>query len=156
MLPVYGDGYCFIQSITKCLQNVGRHISKSALLNEIEEEILCHIGYYKQFMSLEDTDPVGEMPNYIKHAVYESDIGDMVLHIVGNLLNIRIVVLHYYPLTNEYELPHKRFIISPVVVVSELPLPIQQTIMLLKNSKHYDDLIFKGFFYFSFSSKLLL
>ena len=133
MLPVYGDGYCFIQSITKCLQNVGRHINKSALLNEIEEEILCHIGYYKQFM---------------KHAVYESDIGDMILHIVRNLLNIRIVVLHYYPLTNEYELPHKHFIISPVDVVSELPMPIQQTIMLLKNSKHYDSLIFKGFFLF--------
>ena len=46
-------------------------------------------------MSLEDTDPVGEMTNYIKHGVYECDIGDMILHIVENL-NIQIVVLRYY------------------------------------------------------------
>ena len=93
-------------------------------------------------MSLEDTDPVGEMSNCIKHGVYESDIGDMILHIVANLLNMRIVGLRYYPLTNEYKLPHKHFITSPVDVALELPMPMQQTIMLLKNSKHYDGLIF--------------
>ena len=110
---------------------------------------MCQIGYYKQFMSLEDTDPVGEMNNYIKHGVYESDIGDMILHIAANLLNMRIFALRYCPLTNEYKLPHKHFITSPIDVVLELPMPIQQTIMLLKNSKHYDDLIFKGLFLFS-------
>ena len=102
-------------------------------------------------MSLEDTDPVGEMTNYIKHGVYKSDIGDMILHIVANLLNIRIAVLRYYPLTNEYKLPHQHFIISPVDVVSEQPIPIQHVIMLLKNLTHYDGLIFKGIFlYFIF------
>ena len=83
-----GDGYCILESIIKCLQNVGRHINKSVVLNEIQEEILRQTGYYKQFMSLEDNDPVAEMTNYIKHGVYESDIGDMILHIVVNLLNI--------------------------------------------------------------------
>ena len=71
---------------------------------------MCQIGYYKQFMSLEDTDPVGEMNNYIKHGVYESDIGDMILHIAANLLNMRIFALRYCPLTNEYKLLHKNFI----------------------------------------------
>ena len=99
---MYGDGYCIIESIRKCLQNVGRHINKSVLSNEIKEEILCQIGYYKQFMSLEDTDPVGEMTIYIKHGVYEVDIGDMILHIVANFFNIRMVVLRYYPLKIEY------------------------------------------------------
>ena len=107
-------------------------------------------------MSLEDPDPVGEMTNYIKHGVYESDIGDMILQIVANLLNIRIAVLRYYPLTNEYKLPHQHFIISPVDAVSEQPVPLQHIIMLLKNLKHYDGLIFKGIFYISFLSKLLL
>ena len=66
----------------------------------------------------------------------------MILHIVANLLNMRIVGLRYYPLTNEYKLPHKHFITSPVDVALELPMSMQQTIMLLKNSKHYDGLIF--------------
>ena len=44
-------------------------------------------------MSLEDTDPVGEMSNYIKHGVYGRDIGDMILHIVANLLNCRSPLL---------------------------------------------------------------
>ena len=71
------------------------------------------------------------------------------------LLQICNRFLHYYPLTNEYKLPHKYFIISPVDVVLELPMPILQTIMLLKNSKHYDGLIFKSFFVFLFSKVFL-
>ena len=71
------------------------------------------------------------------------------------LLQICNRFLHYYPLTNEYKLPHKYFIISPVDVVLELPMPILQTIMLLKNSKHYDGLIFKSFLFFLFSKVFL-
>ena len=29
--------------------------------------------------------PLGEMNNYIKNGVYESDIGNMILHVVANL-----------------------------------------------------------------------
>ena len=68
------------------------------------------------------------------------------------LLQICNRFLHYYPLTNEYKLPHKYFIISPVDIVLELPMPILQTMMLLKNSKHYDGLIFKSIFFFIFKS----
>lgn len=60
ILPMDGDEYCIIESVTKCLQNVGKHINKSVLLNKIQEKILSQIGYYKQF-------------NYIKNGVYESD-----------------------------------------------------------------------------------
>ena len=93
-------------SVIKYLQNLGRRIMKYVLLNEIQEvineiqdEILCQIGYYCQFMSLEETDPINEMIIYIKHDVCE--IGNMILHIVANLLNIWIVVFRYYPLANE-------------------------------------------------------
>ena len=46
-----------------------------------------------------DTDPITEMTIYIKYDVCE--IGNMILHIVANLLNIWIVVFRYYPLANE-------------------------------------------------------
>ena len=82
---MYGDGYCIIESIRKFLRNVGRHINKSVFLNKTKEEALCRIGYYKRFMILEDTDPLGEMSNYIKNGIYESDIGNMILHVVANL-----------------------------------------------------------------------
>ena len=68
------------------------------VINEIQDEILCQIGYYCQFMSLEDTDPTTEMTIYIKHDVCE--IGNMILHIVANL-NIQIVVFRHNPLANE-------------------------------------------------------
>ena len=74
----------------------------------------------------------------------------VILRIVANFLKDRVVILRYYPLTNEYKLPHKHFIISPAYAVLKLQISIQQTIILLKNSKHYDGLIFKDNFYFSF------
>ena len=95
-------------------------------------------------MSLQNNDPVARISSYVENGVCESDIGDMILHIIANLLKIRIVVLRYYPLTDEYRLLHQRFLISPIDTVSELPLPISNTIMLTKNEKHYDGLIFKG------------
>ena len=39
-------------------EKLGRHINKSVLLNEIQGEMLGRIVYYKQFMSLKDTDPL--------------------------------------------------------------------------------------------------
>ena len=39
-------------------EKLGRHINKSVLLNEIQGEMLGRIVYYKQLMSLKDTDPL--------------------------------------------------------------------------------------------------
>ena len=101
-------------SVIKYLQNLGRHIMKYVLLNEIQEvineiqdEILCQIGYYCQFMRHW---PITEMTIYIKYDVCE--IGNMILHIVANLLNLLNFRIRY-------------FIISTIDVVLELPMSIQ-------------------------------
>ena len=106
------------------------------VLNEIKKETLYHIEYYRKFLSLQNSNLLAEISSCIENGVYESDIGDMILHIIANLLKIRIVVLRYYPLTDEYRLPRQHFVISPIDTVSELSLPITNTIMLAKNEKH--------------------
>ena len=120
-------------SVRQCLSHVGQALDRNMVLNEIKKETLFHIQYHRKFLSLQNSDPVAEILSYGKSGVYESDIGDMILHIIANLLKIRIVVLRYYPLTDEYRLPHQHFVISPIDTVSELPLPISNTIMLAKN-----------------------
>ena len=112
------------------------------MLNEIKKETLYHIEYYRKFLSLQNSDPVAEISSYVENGVYESDIGDMILHIIANLLKIN--ARQYYPLTDEYRLLHQHFVISRIDTVSELPLPISNTIMLAKNEKHHDGLVFKG------------
>lgn len=57
-----------------------------------------------------DTDPITEMTIYIKYDVCE--IGNMILHIVANLLNLLNFRIRY-------------FIISTIDVVLELPMLIQ-------------------------------
>ena len=84
------------------------------VLNEIKKETLYHIEYYRKFLSLQNSDPVAEISSYVENGVYESDIGHMFLHIIANLIKIRIVVLRYYPLTDKYRLPHQHFVIITV------------------------------------------
>ena len=132
---VYGDSYCIVKSVRQCLSHVGQALDRNMLLNEIKKETLYHIEYYRKFLSLQNSDAVAEISSCVENGVYESDIGDMILHIIANLLKIRIVVLRYYPLTDEYRLPRQHFI-SPIDTVSELSLPITNTIMLAKNEKH--------------------
>ena len=142
-LRVYGDGYCIVESVRPCLSHDGQALDKNMVLNGVKKETLYHIEYYRKFLSLQSSDPVAEISSYVENGVYETDIGDMILHIIANLLKIRIVVLWYYPLIDEYRLPHQHIVISPIDTVSELPLPISNTIMLAKNEKHYDGLVLK-------------
>ena len=113
-LRVYGDGYCIVESAKQCLSHVGQALDRNMLLNEIKKETLYHIEYYRKFLSLQNSDPVAQISSYVENGVYDSDIGDMILHIIANLLKIQIVVLRYYPLTVEYRLPHQHFVISPI------------------------------------------
>ena len=143
-LRVYGDGYSIVESVRPCLSHDGQALDKNMVLNEVKKKTLYHIEYYRKFLSLQSSDPVAEISSYFENGVYESDIEDMILHIIANLLKIRIFVLRYYPLIDEYRLPHQHIVISPIDTVSELPLPIVgNTIMLAKNEKHYDGLVFK-------------
>ena len=143
-LRVYGYGYCIAESVRQYLSHVGQVLDRNMVLNEIKKERLYHIKYYRKFLSLRNSDLVADILSYVENGVYDGDIGDMILHIIANLLKIRIFVLRYYPLADAYRLPHQHFVISPIGTVSELPLPISNTIMLTKNEKHYDGLVFKG------------
>ena len=113
-LRVYGYGYCIVESVRQCLSHVGQALDRNVLLNEIKKETLYHIEYYRKFLSLQNSDPVAQISSYVENGVYDSDIGDMILHIIANLLKIQIVVLRYYPLTVEYRLPHQHFVIYPI------------------------------------------
>ena len=113
-LRVYGYGYCTVESVRQYFSHVGQALDRNRLLNEIKKETLYHIEYYRKFLSLQNSDPVAQISSYVENGVYDSDIGDMILHIIANLLKIQIVVLRYYPLTDEYRLPHQHFVMSPI------------------------------------------
>ena len=148
-IKIYGDGYCIVESVRHCLLHAKYEISsKDLILNEIEAEVLIKFDYYRQFMNLKENDPVVEITNYVKRGVYDSNVGDMILHVLANLLNIRIVVLRYYPLSQEYRHPHQHFVISPVDTLTELPVEPRCTIMLKKDENHYDGLVFKGMYFY--------
>ena len=142
-LRVYGDGYCIVESVRQCLSHVGQALDRNIVLNEIKKETLYHIEYYRKLLSLQNSDTVAEISRYVE-CIWEWYLRHDSSYYIANLLKIRIVVLLYYPLADEYRLPHQHFFISPIDTVSELSLSISNTIMLTKNEKHYDRLIFKG------------
>ena len=51
-------------------------------------ETLYHIEHYRKILSLRDSNPVAEISSYVENAVCESDIRDMIFHIIANLLKI--------------------------------------------------------------------
>ena len=115
-LRVHEDGYCIVESVRQYLSHVGQALDRNMVLNEIKKETLYHIEYYRKFLSLQNSNLLAEISSCIENGVYESDIGEMILHIIANLLKINAVP--YYPLTDEYRLPHQHFVISRIDTVS--------------------------------------
>ena len=103
----------------------------------MKTELYRNIDEYRQFINTVDTDPIGEMERYIRSGKYTSNLADLVIPMLSNVLDVCTVILNLDEADQTYKLMNKdRHVFRPKGKVEEI-------VYLKLNGYHYDSLIKK-------------
>ena len=95
-----GDGHCFIYSVLSSLNSrvdSDNIIQYKSLVNALRKEVIDNLKFYVSFTKGSSVDRLlGGKNAYIYHKIYDTFFGDIVLHVMANVLKIPIVIIHQY------------------------------------------------------------
>ena len=137
VIKVTGDGHCILHAVREARrhENVKAIPSNSELLTMIKFEVFNNLDYYAKFINSADVDSVHELERYADQKSYGSDINDLVLSAISNLLKCNIMLLREGP--EEFFLECDENHITPQKDICTASF----TIKLLWNRQHYDCLV---------------
>ena len=137
VIKVTGDGHCILHAVREARrhENVKAIPSNSELLTMIKFEVFNNLDYYAKFINSADVDSVHELERYADQKSYGSDINDLVLSAISNLLKCNIMLLREGP--EEFFLECGDNHITPQKDIRSTSF----TIKLLWNRQHYDCLV---------------
>ena len=129
---VPGDGFCLIHAVIQSLKALDVQTPpKEDLVKDLKLGLAENFDTYRSHINTTESDPIAEMEEYATFGKYNSDIGDFLLPLISNHLNIRIVLLmtkgEVYMETKDLH--------------SYAPDSFAETIFLEFNGYHYDSLI---------------
>ena len=133
-VKIRGDGLCMINSVIEVLKSKMISVTADQLIEQITDEFRCNIGQYMEFTNGLDSDPLEEIENYKKYRKYNSALADLIIPLISQTLNIRIVILELDEVTEMYNLVNRSLHIYSPETYSE-------TIFLEKEPDHYNSLI---------------
>ena len=84
-IKIPGDGFCMVQSVLETLKT---NKTKRETLDNMKTELYSNIDEYRQFINTVDTDPIAEMERYIRSGKYTSNLADLVIPMLSNVLNV--------------------------------------------------------------------
>ena len=90
--PVPGDGHCMLHAFSLGLKEKDGQgdYSIESLLTKIEEELSDNRPFYSEFCKNKEED----LKAYIKDKKYDSSVVDLIPHVVANITNTEILILH--------------------------------------------------------------
>jgi len=107
-----GDGHCLLHSIITCWNSRHQqhnHITKETIISRVWDEVYDHSEEYIPFLIDGDLAKlVNATGTYVYRRIYNQEIGDIILSILPNALNITITVFDH-----QIQIP-----LGPVVVTS--------------------------------------
>ena len=110
-----GDGHCIIHSISSLLEKKGIvPPKKSELLAKVKDVFQRDLDLYAPFIDGWETDPISELDAYINDASYDSNIADLIIPLLANMLGIGIVVMKLDHSNNMYREISKRLGLLPL------------------------------------------
>ena len=137
---IAGDGYCIVNSIRKSLLETHQiSIEKEEILKKLQTTFHNNINHYAN--SIHDSmAPSEELDAYIKRGKYNSNMGDLILAIVQQIVETDVVVLIYNRTKRGYIL-NDNYIYKGTGDPSHELGSCRRRVYVEKRGNHYNSLI---------------
>ncbi|XP_038045851.1 uncharacterized protein LOC119720281 [Patiria miniata] len=135
------DGLCILHAVHGGLQSShtstsAQGLSKKNVKDMVRDEFLQHVDEYMPYSALSEEDTLAQLESWAQTGQYGSDSVDLILHILSQVLNLRIVVVEETTsrVTSLDLLPHRQEECSLIQPIT--------SVILIKHGQHFNHTVF--------------